>query len=149
MDRIGEDVRRELLRFGPTAELGEIVARWAESVGDAISRNAWPARIQRDGTLVVHAGSAAWAFELTQLEARVLESLGELAPRRLRFVPGPLPARAPVSPVEATRERVRVSTEDRTTAAALAAPLADDELRELVARAAAASLSRARSARSF
>jgi hypothetical protein len=148
MERIGNDIRRELSRFGPAAQLGEIVARWAAAVGSGISGNAWPARIQRDGTLIVHASSATWAFELTQLESQVRESLGELAPPRLRFVPGPLPASDSVSPAEATREAVAVSPEDRAAGASVAAKISDENLRKLVARAAAASLSQARSARS-
>src|SRR5215207_6757874 len=87
-ERLGGDVRRELSRFGPAAQLGELVERWPAAVGEAIARNAWPARFQRDGTLIVHAVSAAWAFELTQLEAHVKQLLGRLAPGRIRFVAG-------------------------------------------------------------
>ena len=58
-------------------------------------RNAWPARLARDGTLHVNAGSSAWAFELQQLESEIVgqlrDVLGKAAPARLRFVPGRLP----------------------------------------------------------
>jgi hypothetical protein len=149
MERIGQDVRRELSRFGPAAQLGELVTRWPAAVGDSIARNAWPARIQRDGTLIVHASSSAWAFELTQLESQVRESLGRLAPRRIRFMPGPLPSEAESSPEEATPERAPPSAEALATAADIASSIDDERLRKLVARAAAASMSEARSARSF
>jgi hypothetical protein len=149
MERIAADVRQELSRFGPATQLAEIVGRWPAAVGDGIARYAWPARLQRDGTLVVHASSSAWAFELTQLEPRVRESLGELAPPRLRFVPGAVPSPEPLSSAEATREPVPVSPEDRDAGSTLAAAIADEELRALVAQSAAASLSKARSARTF
>ena len=147
MERIGGDVRRELSRFGSAAQLGDVVSRWPSAVGDSVARNAWPARVQRDGTLVVHASSSAWAFELTQLEARVRDSLGELAPARIKFVPGPLPSEDPPSSAQATR--VEPSPETRGAAARIAASIGDQDLRKLVARAAAASLSEAQSARPF
>ena len=149
MERLGGDVRRELSRFGPAAQLGELVERWPAAVGEAIARNAWPARFQRDGTLIVHASSAAWAFELTQLEPRVKESLGEFVPGRVRFLPGPIPEAESLSSAEATREAVTASPEERAAATALTIAIDDEDLRALVARAAAASLSRARSARPF
>ena len=64
---IGEEVRRELGRFGPGGAMAEIVAAWPVAVAAAIAANAWPARIARDGTLHVATSSSAWAFELTHL----------------------------------------------------------------------------------
>jgi len=63
-DLIGDDVRRELSRFGPAAGMAELLAAWPAAVGEGIARNAWPARIGRDGTLHVAVASSAWAFEL-------------------------------------------------------------------------------------
>ncbi|SRR6266540_5754248 len=148
MDRIGNEVRRELSRFGPAAGLAKLVERWPDAVGEAIARNAWPARFQRDGTLIVHTSAAAWAFELTHLESSIKEQLGDLAPPRLRFVPGPLPEAEP-SPAEATARTVEPTPEERASAASLAASIGNRKLRKLVARAAAATLARARSGRSF
>ena len=149
MERLGQDVERELSRFGPQAGLGKIVECWAEVVGEAIARNAWPARIQRDGTLVVHTASSAWAFELTQLERSIADRLRGLLEGRLRFVPGPLPELdLPVS-VRATAEAPAISPEDRREADSVAASVEDEDLRKLVTRAAAASLARARSSRRF
>ena len=136
-------------RFGAPAEIGRIAEVWPAAVGEQIARNAWPARIARDGTLHVNASSSAWAFELTQLEATIREKLGTLAPPKLRFAPGPLPeplttaedASAATAPVTSDADRVR-GTE-------LAAPIGDEKLRNLVARAAAASLASSRNSRSF
>ena len=151
MERIGRDVRSELSRFGPAGGIADIVTAWPGVVGDSIAANAWPARVGRDGTLHVAVSSSPWAFELAQLEpeiaARLSQALGEAEPRRLRFAPGPLP--------EVGAENVRKeeqfspvpSPEQQALAAKIAAPVRDSELRELVSRAAAASLARASSDR--
>src|SRR5262245_36843715 len=104
MDRLADTVRSELSRFGPQAEIGRLADAWASAVGGQIARNAWPARLARDGTLHVNTSSSAWAFELAQLESTVREQLGELAPPRLRFAPGPLP-----EPVTATGDEAVAS----------------------------------------
>ncbi len=44
--------------------MGDVLAAWEDAVGPEIARNAWPARFQRDGTLIVHCQDAIWAFEL-------------------------------------------------------------------------------------
>jgi hypothetical protein len=144
LDRLADDVRRELSRFGPQAEIGRLAEAWPAAVGEQIARNAWPARVARDGTLHVHTSSSAWAFELVHLEHAVRDRLGELAPKRLRFAPGPLPEPEPAAQDEALRGRVQASVADRETATALTAEIADEKLRNLVARAAAASLAMAR-----
>ena len=149
MERLGPDVERELGRFGPQADLGKVVEGWRAVVGAAIARNAWPARIQRDGTLLVHAASSAWAFELTQLEPSIRERLGGLVQGRLRFVPGPLPEAESAVSDGTTRNAPEVAPEDRRAAEAAAAAIEDEKLRKLVARAAAASLAKTRSDRSF
>ena len=153
MERIAKDVQAELSRFGPAGGMAEIVAAWPGAVGDSIAANACPARVARDGTLHVAVSSSPWAFELTQLEpeiaGRLADALGEDRPRRLRFAPGPLP--------ESRAENVRKeeqfspapSPEHEALAAKIAAPVQDSELRELISRAAAASLARASSDRSL
>jgi hypothetical protein len=122
-------------------------------VGETVARNAWPARLARDGTLHVNASSSTWAFELGRLAAAILEQLGaklgDGAPPALKFVPGPLPEPAAPTAEEASAAPLVVGPEERLEGAALAAAIEDDELRELVARAAAASLARARSGRRF
>ncbi len=153
MERIEGAVRKELGRFGPVGSIGRIAEVWAEAVGESIARNAWPARIARDGTLHVHASSAAWAFELTQLAPPILDRLreaaGEAAPKSLRFAPGLLPEPAPDEFEEQQSRPVRASAEARAEAARLAGEIADEDLRKLVERAVAASLARPAADRTF
>ena len=149
VDRLDDEIRRELGRFGPAAGMADLVAAWPGAVGEAIARNAWPARFARDGTLHVHTSSSTWAFELAQLERELKERLAGLAPPRLRFVPGPLPE-PDLSPTDDVARRVpEPSPEDAREGAEIAAPIDDEKLRNLVARAAAASLAKARNSRSF
>ena len=146
---IGEAVLGQLSRFGPAGRIGDIVAAWPEAVGSGIAEEAWPARIGRDGTLTVTTSSSIWAFELTNLEmelrARLDERLGEKAPPRLRFVVGRLPERGSGEAVPTSRRTVpKAGPEARAAAAEIAASIEGEELRALVARAAAASLERGR-----
>jgi hypothetical protein len=149
---LGDAVRRELARLGPGAAIGPLVDAWPEAVGPQIAANAWPARVGRDGTLTVAVASSAWAFELTQLGETIRSRLAELAghdsPKRLRFVVGPLPERGAEAVTSVSRTVPEPSEDERSEGARIAAPIADSELRALVARAAAASLARARSDRS-
>ena len=146
-ERIGDDVQRELKRFGPVGAMAEIVRAWPTVVGDSIARNAWPARVSRDGTLYVATSSSAWAFELGLLESDIRErleaALGTDSPPRLRFAPG----RLPEPPREPADRRLtqppKPTPEEEREAANLAAPIEDENLRKVVAKAAAASLAKA------
>ena len=149
MERIGDDVRKEVQRFGHHGAIGEIAKVWAAAVGEQIARNAWPARVGRDGTLFVHTSSSAWAFELAQLESDIRSRLGEAAPAKLRFAPGPLPEPETTEAERSAQPPVKPSAEDAQIAAEIAAPIDDEMLRKLVARAAAASLAKARADHSF
>jgi hypothetical protein len=144
---IGDSVRRELGRFGAAGAMGEIVEAWPAAVGDSIARNAWPARVSRDGTLHVATSSSAWAFELGLLEAdirsRLESALGPAAPPRLRFAPGRLPEPPAKAPEESRAAPPEPSPEDRREAARLTASIGDENLRKIVAKAAASSLARA------
>ena len=146
-DRIGDDVQRELARFGPAEGMSEIVRAWPAAVGEQIARNAWPARLARDRTLHVATSSSAWAFELAQLEPKLLErleeELAESAPAALRFAPGKLPERSSEETESRSRRGREPTTEERELAAALAAGIEDESLRKVVAKAALASLARA------
>jgi predicted nucleic acid-binding Zn ribbon protein len=147
-DRIGDQVRRELARFGPVAGMTEIVRAWPAVVGEQIARNAWPARLARDGKLHVSTSSSAWAFELAQLEPKLLERLaevlGDVTPAGLRFAPGKLPE-PPFEGGQTSRKAIqRPSREDLEKGAALAAEIEDESLRKLVAKAAAESLASGR-----
>jgi hypothetical protein len=133
-------VARELRRFGPNAGMGEAVAAWPAAVGEEIARNAWPARFQRDGTLIVHTRDAIWGFELGHRAAEISARLpGEPA---LKFVPGPLPEPGAEPPRSASEGAPSATLEQVEQAARWAAQIDDEELRALVARAAAASLAR-------
>jgi hypothetical protein len=152
MEPIGDEVRREVGRFGPSFGMAELVAAWPEAVGPAVARNAWPARIARDGTLHVATSSSAWAFELAQLAPQIGErlraALGKGAPASLRFAAGHLPEPGSEAREEVSRDIPQPGPEERRLAASLTAGMADEELRELVARAAAASLARGAPGRS-
>ncbi len=143
MDPIGGEISAELRRYGADSGAGDVVAAWPAAVGTEIASNAWPARTQPDGTLVVHVRDAIWGFELTQ---RALEISGRLpGSPRLRFIPGPLPDTSPESappPVpEATPEQVRMAAE-------ITAGIADPNLRESVAKAIKTALAKAPADRS-
>jgi hypothetical protein len=155
VERIGRAVEKELSRSGGGAGLAltEIVAVWPQAVGDAVSRQAWPLRVARDGTLHVATSSATWAFELDRLapeiEGRLSSLLGTSAPAKLRFRVGPVPE--PDAPKEgvagASPDPLPTSPETDSEAESVAAAIDDPELRKIVAKAARASLARARSGR--
>jgi hypothetical protein len=140
MKRLADEVDRELGRFGPEARIAALVAAWPAAVGETIARSAWPARVARDGTLHVNTADSIWAFELTN---RAAEIAGRLGVESVRFAPGRLPE--PPAPEPARREPAprEPSPELLETGAQLAAGIEDENLRKIVARAAAASLARA------
>jgi hypothetical protein len=154
MERVEAEVRRELGRFGPhegdtqSDTIVAVVRMWPRAVGDTIARNAWPARIGRDGTLHVSTISATWAFELGRLAPTILAQLGaELgagAPTTLKFAPGAVPEAAGGPSAASLPRPPAPSAEQRAEADELVAGIENEELRRLVARAAAASLARAR-----
>ena len=147
-ERIGDEVQRELSRFGPAEGMTEIVRAWPEAVGEQIARNAWPARLSRDGKLHVATASSAWAFELAQLEPKLLERLSAAlaghAPKGLRFAPGKLPEPPSGGGPSGPGSVGKPTQSDLDTAAELTAGIGDESLRKIVAKAAAASLSRDR-----
>ena len=120
--------------------MAELVEQWPEAVGAAIARNAWPARIARDGTVHVNTADSVWAFELGQRAAEIGARLGVA---KLRFAPGPLP--------EADEERVpeplRPTPDEERRAQALASSIAHEKLRESVQKAVSFGLARRRADR--
>ncbi len=157
MERIGREVERELGRGGSrdAIPLAALTAAWPEVVGDAVARHAWPLRIAKDGTLHVATASSTWAHELGFLSDEILERLrahlGADAPTKVRCAVGPIPEveRADDVSPEPFPADADVPFEVRSEAAAVASAITDPELREVVARAARASLLRARSGRNF
>jgi hypothetical protein len=98
-------------------------------VGEAIARNAWPARIARDGTVQIHTADSIWAFELGHRAAEIAERLGVPA---VRFAPGQLPSEGAVT---APAEAPRPSPEHLRAAAEIAAGIDDENLRKSVQKA--------------
>jgi hypothetical protein len=146
MDRIQRHVERQLGRFDGSGSMPRIVTAWRGAVGEEVARNAWPARVARDGTLHVHTSSSVWAFELGQLAPRILEhltaELGEHTPKALRFAQGHLPEPVPAPSEEALRSPPVPPSEAVAEAASLTASIDDEELREAVAKAVALGLAR-------
>jgi Dna[CI] antecedent, DciA len=137
VEPVGEQIRVELSRVGADSGAGDAVSAWPAAVGDEIARNAWPARTQPDGTLVVHVRDAIWGFELTQRASEISDRLPGRP--RLKFTPGPLPDTTPeplpAAPPEASAEQAREAAE-------LTAEIVDPNLRESVAKAIKAALVR-------
>ena len=154
MERLGDDASRLLAAAGAGGafELSAVLAVWRDCVGEAIARAAWPGRLSRDGTLHVATASSTWAFELERLvpeiAGRLREALGQRAPQALRFAPGRIPERD-FDPALDLSQPPEITAELRSAGEAIASAIDDEELRELVARAAAASLARAGSDRGF
>lgn len=136
MEPVGEGIREELRRLGADSSAApDQNAAWLTAVGPEIARNAWPARTQADGTLVVHVRDAIWGFELSQQAPEIAARLPGRP--KLRFVPGPLPEEAPEPPPaarpEPTPEQVREVDE-------MTAAIHDRNLRESVAKVIKAAL---------
>jgi hypothetical protein len=138
VEPVGDQIRVELSRVGADSGAGDAVTAWPSAVGEEIARNAWPARTQPDGTLVVHVRDAIWGFELTQRAPEIAARLP--GHPRLRFTPGPLPETTPEPP---PAPMVEASPEQARKAAELTAGIMDPNLRESVAKAIKAALARA------
>ena len=157
MERIGREIDRELARSGSrdAIPLAAITAAWPAAVGAAVARQAWPLRLGRDGTLHVAVASSTWAHELDLLQDAILDGLrarlADATPHTVRFAVGPIPEPPTLIEGAATENElpIAVPPEIESEAAAAASEIDDPELRELVARAARASLVRARSDRDF
>lgn len=98
-----------------------------------IARSAWPARFQRDGTLIVHTRDAIWAFELTQRAGEIRQRLDDVS--ALKFVPGPLPEAAVEEVTTPATAPAVASPEQRRAAEELASEIADEDLRKIVTKA--------------
>ena len=140
MKRLGDEVDRELGRFGPEGRIAALVEAWPAAVGETIARSAWPARVARDGTLHVNTADSVWAFELTNRADEIAQRLGV---ERVRFTPGRLPEPSVPEPTHREQAPQKPSPALLERGAQLAAGIEDENLRKIVARAAAASLARA------
>jgi hypothetical protein len=117
--------------------MAELLESWPDAVGEAIARNAWPARIAKDGTVHVHTADSVWAFELAQQAREIAERLGV---PKLRFAPGPLPEASD----DTRRDAPQPTPEDEERARALASRIEDENLRKSVQKAVGLSLARER-----
>jgi hypothetical protein len=142
MQPLGPEIRKELSQHGPQAGMADIVERWAEAVGEGIARNAWPARIARDGTLHVSTADSVWSFELGHRAAEIAERLtaAGCAVPKIRFAPGPLPE----PDLEPAQSPIEASPEDEERARAIASSISDENLRESVQKAVSLGLARGR-----
>jgi hypothetical protein len=120
--------------------MSELVDNWPAAVGATIARNAWPARIARDGTLHVNTVDSVWAFELTSRAAEIARRVGVA---QVRFAAGPLPEPETQPAEAAPRTFLGPSDDARAEADRLTRGIEDEDLREVVAKAAAMSLDRA------
>jgi predicted nucleic acid-binding Zn ribbon protein len=143
MERVGDAVSRELGRFGPIVGMAPLVEAWPSAVGTEIARNAWPARLARDGTLHVHTTDSIWAFELKSRAEEIRTRLGEHAPPRLAFAPGPVPEPLAATAETAAKAPVEPAADHVAKADSLVRVIRDEELRKVVAKAIAFGLANA------
>src|SRR3954467_5710443 len=120
LEPLGREIRKELAQFGPQAGMPELLEAWPTAVGDAIARNAWPARIAKDGTVHVHTADSVWAFELGQQSHEIA---GRLGVTKLRFAPGPLPDLSE----EAPKDVPQPTAAEEAQASELAAAISDEQ----------------------
>ena len=149
MERVGDAVSRELGRFGAVTEMTPLVEAWSAAVGQEIARNAWPARLGRDGTLHVHTKDSVWAFELTSRAEEIRQRFGDHAPRRLAFAPGPLPEPSAELSDSEQKRVPRPTAKHLAEAESLTRGIRDEDLRKVVAKTVAASLANTENDRSF
>jgi predicted nucleic acid-binding Zn ribbon protein len=132
---------------GPGAETAAAALAWADVVGRAAADHSAPVRRSRAGVLTVACSSASWAHELSARRAELTERLAARCPEAgvsaLRFaVADHAIAAAAPDPAPAATAPVVPTAEQRATGAAAAAGVGEPALRDLVARAAAASAAR-------
>lgn len=123
-----------------------VTRTWEATVGSEIARNAWPARMKRDGTLLVHVRTSVWAFELTQMSEEIRSRL-DPPPEKIRFVVGRVPEPAGLPPGSAPRPAPRPDERALEQAASLGTKVTSETLREALEKAASLGLTRQRSDR--
>jgi len=127
--RVGDLLGAMLPPSSGAESLLPILRVWPDAVGAPVAREAWPARMAQDGTLVVHVTSSLWASELQMLSELLREKLAAAlagpAPQ-LRFRVGPVPHPA-AQPVPPPPPRAAVEAAER-----LSAQVADGPLRTAI-----------------
>jgi hypothetical protein len=137
---IGSDIAGSMPGdLGPVRRIADV---WPEVVGEGLARVAQPARIARDGTLIVHAADASWVHALTLEERTILRKLGERmagdGPPAMKVEIGPISV--PVETVEHPPIVIQPAAQAR--ADELTETTTDPRLKAALNRAIATSLSR-------
>ncbi|HHL40588.1 MAG TPA: DUF721 domain-containing protein [Deltaproteobacteria bacterium] len=124
------------LAVGPKLREYKVRKAWPGAVGEAIARNAEPARLM-GSTLHVTVGSASLATELRFHQSDIMEKLnalvGEKVVSTIRFRHGAVRPR-PTAPADAPAPR-RLTGREEELVEETASKVADPALRELVRRA--------------
>jgi len=143
---VGSLVERVHAKVGgtDTAYL-RVFTAWEKVVSDRVYDNARPARLQQ-GKLVVHTATSAWASALQLDTENILEGLRARVPRvpvtSLVFRVGALPPAPPRAPKRRPPPVLRPVTDLPEDVARALARIGNDDLRDAVARAAAAGLAK-------
>ncbi|UJR78828.1 Hypothetical protein I5071_8610 [Sandaracinus amylolyticus] len=118
------------------------IAWWDRHVPPRVSRNARPTKLYR-GTLMIHAVTSAWSQEISMLLPGWMQALARavpgIDPTKVRVKVGPLPPKPPSKPVPPPIAPLALTDLPDQVAASLIT-IADDQVRDAVARAAAQSL---------
>lgn len=125
--------------LGPVRRVADV---WPEVVGEGLARVAQPARIARDGTLIVHAADASWVHALTLEERTIVRRLDERlagdGPPAMKVEIGPIS----VPPAAVEHPPIEIQPAAQARADELTEGTADPRLRAALNRAIATSLSR-------
>tara|TARA_B100000686_G_scaffold287648_1_gene313239 strand:+ start:824 stop:1294 length:471 start_codon:yes stop_codon:yes gene_type:complete len=139
-ESLSGSLESELIRLGAKDNVLAVTHSWPEAVGPEIARNAWPARIRRDGTLVINTRTSVWAFELNQMAEEIRVRL-KPEPSQIKFVVGVVPE--PVGKKEDLEKKPLKSPtpESAKSAKSLASEVTSDSVRKALEKAASLSLS--------
>ncbi len=125
--------------LGPVRRIADV---WTEVVGEGLARVAQPARVTRDGTLIVHAADASWVHALTLEERTILRKLDARmagdGPTGLKVEIGPIS----VAPQPVEHPPIEILPAAQARADELTETVADPALRASLNRAIALTLSR-------
>ena len=134
---------------GAGAETAAAALAWADVVGRAAADHSVPVRRSRAGVLTIACSSASWAHELSarraELAARLAERCPDAGVSTLRFAVADHAVRAaPSAPARGSAARRSEARRSGTPPPPPPTGIGEPALRELVARAAAASAARRR-----
>jgi len=137
---IGSDIAGSMPGdLGPVRRIADV---WSEVVGEGLARVAQPARIARDGTLIVHAADASWVHALTLEQRTILRKLDERmagdGPPAMKVEIGPIS----VAPVAVEYPPIEIQPAAQARADELTKTTKDPRLKAALNQAIATSLSR-------